>query len=175
MISWHIQGKWFMYCRRISTWLEVRPIQGCWVWVTSKEFMKNLTSYNWRKQSSDGEPSKKDLGQGHKINCEKSKRVIICIASVSFPHFQHQRLFRDLKRNAVAPGKYSHQPSLSLKEPLCPAQWPLADLQLPADRTLNIASPPATIVWKTGTSSEPRSDWSMITTATWLIPSPQLD
>lgn len=42
------------------------------------------------------------------------------------------------------------------EEPLSP--WPLADLPLPADITLNIASPPVKIVWRTGTSSNQKSN-----------------
>lgn len=38
--------------------------------------------------------------------------------------------------------------------PLCSARWLLADLRLPADRTLNIASPPVEAVWKAGPSSD---------------------
>lgn len=58
------------------------------------------------------------------------------------------------------------------EEPLCLPPRPLADLLLPADRTLNIASPPVKIVWRTGPSSKPCSDWAMITMGTWLISSP---
>lgn len=58
-----------------------------------------------------------------------------------------------------------------LEKPLCQPLWPLDDLPLPADRALNIASPPVETVWRTGPSSKPWSDWAMITMGTWLISS----